>query len=81
MKIAALTLVLGVSSIALGDILMPNQAVISGEDARAVFAKIVEVTGKQPQDFRGKKVIAAKADVVCHKFDNGQTSCKLAIEK
>jgi hypothetical protein len=68
-------------SIALADILLPSQAVISGDDAKAVNAKIAEVTGSKGSIFHGSKVLSANASVSCTEFSNGQVSCKINIQK
>ena len=68
-------------SFALADILLPSQVVISGDQAKAVNAKIAEVTGQEPKEFMGKKVLISKAQISCSEFSDGQVNCKINILK
>jgi hypothetical protein len=68
-------------SIAIADIMAPNESVVSGVEARHLNAKIAEITRQKPTEFGGRKVLTAKADVTCFEFSNGQVSCKVGILK
>lgn len=71
-----------VGTIAVADLLMPNEAVINDPtSARALLAKMIEVTGRKPQDFMGRKIISAPAQVRCSEFSNGNVTCVVAVEK
>ena len=68
-------------SIALADAIAPNAVIISGDQAKVLNAKIAQITGKVPSEFRGKKYLSANAEVSCSEFSDGTVSCAVAIQK
>jgi hypothetical protein len=76
----AAVLALG-GSLAVADIMLPSQVAIGGDDAKAVNAKIAEITGETAKEFMGRKILSANAQVSCSEFGSGQISCKINILK
>lgn len=78
---ATLTALMMVCSFAAqADVLVPSVSTVSGDDAKNLFEKIVEMTGQTPSQLQGTEMVSGKArHLVCTRRGE-EYFCKVDVD-